>query len=84
MIEEFVSDISTKMGINLSKVSLVDGQPLGCTDVQLLNMSSKGYVVSTLIFRADIKNLKDGCGCDSLEVRIRVSLSRLLMLIHPR
>ncbi|MFA7405532.1 MAG: hypothetical protein WC007_16180 [Pelobacteraceae bacterium] len=81
MIKKFVSGISTTMGINLSKVSLVDGQSLGCIDVQLLNMSSKGQVVSALIFQADIENLKNGVGCDSLEVRLRASLSRLQMLL---
>lgn len=84
MIEEFVSRISTKMGINLSQVSLVDGQPLGCIDVHLLNISSQGYVVSSLVFRADIDNLNNGLVCDSLEVRIRASLSRLKKLLEPQ
>ncbi|OGU15555.1 MAG: hypothetical protein A2076_12880 [Geobacteraceae bacterium GWC2_53_11] len=84
MIEQFVSGIATRMGMNLSKVTLVDGQPLGCIDVQLLNMSSKGHVVSALVFQVDIENLKNGVGCDSLEVRMRSSLSRLQKLLEPR
>lgn len=84
MIEQFVSDIAGRMGINLAKVTLVDGQPLGCLDVQLLNMSSKGHVVSALVFQADIENLKNGIDCDSLEVRMRSSLSRLQVLLESR
>lgn len=84
MIEQFVSGIAARMGINLSKVTLVNGQPLGCLDVQLLNMSSKGHVVSALVFQADIENLKNGIDCDSLEVRMRSSLSRLQALLESR
>lgn len=84
MIEQFVSGIAARMGINLAKVTLVDGQPLGCLDVQLLNMSSKGHVVSALVFRADIENLNNGIDCDSLEVRMRSSLSRLQTLLESR
>jgi hypothetical protein len=84
MIEEFVSGISTKMGINLSRITLIHGESLGCHDAHLLNISSEGHVVSALVFQADIENLKNGCGCDSLEVRMRTALSRLQMLIDPR
>jgi hypothetical protein len=84
MIEQFVSCIAARMGIDLSRITLVDGQPLGCIDVQLLNMSSKGHVVSALVFQADIENLKNGTDCDSLEVRMRSSLSRLQVLLDSR
>lgn len=84
MIIDFVSGISDQMGINLTNVSLVDGQPLGCIDVQLLNMSSKGHVVSALVFKADLENLNNGFECHSLEVRMRASLSRLQLLLDPR
>lgn len=83
MIMEFVSDISTQMGITLSEVSLIDGQTLGCTDVRLLNMSTKGHIVSTLVFQADLENLSKGIECCSLEVRMRASLSRLQQLLDP-
>lgn len=84
MIEQFVSGIAARMGIDLSRITLVDGQPLGCVDVQLLNMSSKGHVVSALVFQADIESLKSGADCASLEVRMRSSLSRLQMLLESK
>lgn len=84
MIKKYVSDISEQMGIKLSRISLIDGRPLGCIDVQMLNLSAEGHVVSALIFQADIDNLKQGNRSDSLEVRIRVSLSRLQLLMKPR
>jgi hypothetical protein len=77
MIEEFVTDIATQLGIDLTSVSLVDGHLLGCNDAHLLNMTSKGHVVSALVFKADVENLRRGVGCDRLEIMIRAALSRL-------
>jgi hypothetical protein len=77
MIEEFVLNIATPLGIDITSVSLVEGHLLGCKDAHLLNMTSKGHVVSALIFKTDIENLQRGVGCDRLEVMIRASLSRL-------
>lgn len=83
MLEKFVLALSSQMGMSLSKVSIVEGQPLGCIDVQLVTMYSKGRVVSALVFQADINNLESGAGCDSLEVRMRGALSRLKRLLDP-
>ena len=80
MIEDFVSAIAVQMGMNLPEVSLVDGHHLGCRDVHLLNVSSKGHVVSTLIFQSDLDNLKSGAGCERLKDLVSTSLSRLQKL----
>jgi hypothetical protein len=82
MIEKYVSDIAIQMGMKLSKVSLVDGQPLGCLDVHLLNMSTKERIVSALIFKTDLENLENGISSDRLEVRMRAALSRLKVLLE--
>jgi hypothetical protein len=82
MIDKYVSDLAIQMGIKLSKVSLVNGQPLGCRDVCLLNMSSRGYITSALIFQADLVNLEKGGGCDRLEIRVRSALSRLQLKLE--
>ena len=83
MIEKYVSDIAIQMGMKLSKVSLVDGRPLGCLDVYLLNISTKERIVSALIFQADLENLEKGICSDRLEVRMRSALSRLKLLLEP-
>ena len=77
MIKEHASDIALQMGIKLSQVSIVDGHTLGCRDASLLNMTSKGHVVSALVFQSD------RVGCDRLEIRIRSALLRLQMLLEP-
>jgi hypothetical protein len=77
MIKEYVSDIAKQMGIKLSRVSLVDGKPLGCIGVHLLIISTKGRTVDTLLFQDDLENLEKGFNCDHLEVRIRIALLRL-------
>ena len=83
MITKYVSDIAAQMGMKLSKVSLVDGRPLGCLDVYLLNMSAKERIVSALIFQADLENLEKGISSDRLEVRMRAALQRLKRLLEP-
>jgi hypothetical protein len=83
MLTEMVNDIAAQVGLQLSKVSLVEGQRLGCTDTCLLNMSTKGHVVSALIYQTDIDNLKCGTNVDRLELRIRAALSRLQVMLLP-
>jgi hypothetical protein len=83
MLTELVNDIAAQMELQLSKVSLVEGHRLGCTDTCLLNMGSKGHVVSALIYQTDIDSLKLGSNIDRLELRIRSALSRLHVLLLP-
>lgn len=79
MIYTYVIDLASQMGIQLSKVSLTDGKPLGCKDVCLLNITSQEHLISALVFHSDIENLKIGVSCDRLEVRLRKALSQLQM-----
>ena len=83
MLTEMVNDLAAQVGLQLSKVSLVEGDRLGCTDTCLLNMSAKGHIVSALIYQTDIDNLKQGINIDRLELRIRAALSRLHVLMQP-
>jgi hypothetical protein len=80
MIEEYAKDLALEMGIKLAKVSLVDGERLGCIDVHLLKLSTKENHVETLVYQVDLEILKKGIGCDRLDVRTRSALSRLQML----
>lgn len=82
MLTEMVNDLAAQVGLQLSKVSLVEGERLGCTDTCLLNMSTKGHIVSALIYKTDIDSLKQGTNIDRLELRIRAALSRLHVLMH--
>ena len=82
MIKRYVTDLATRMGMNPPDVSLVEGQFLGCIDTHLVNISTKGRIVGALVFRKDLEYLANGVGCDRLEVRIRLALSRLQMLLE--
>lgn len=83
MINKYVSGIAGQIGMKLSKVTLVDGRPLGCSDTYLLNMSAKERIVSAIIYRTDLENLEKGVGCKRLEIRIRSALSRLKLMLEP-
>ncbi len=77
MIEQYVHNLAEEMGIELADVSLTDGTNLGCKDVQLLDISSKKKLVSTLIFRIDLMYLENGQNNCELEIRIRKALLQL-------
>lgn len=81
MIMEFVSDISTQMGMKLTKVSLIDGKSVGCLDTHSLMMHSKGCNVSTIVYQSDLEQLESGNECRRLETSIREKLFRLKMMI---
>lgn len=82
MLIEMATNIALQKGINLTKVSLVEGQRLGCSDTSLLNLTAKGHVVSTLIYHSDIDSLNKGCGNDRLELRIRAAVSKLHTMLE--
>ncbi|HXE98009.1 MAG TPA: hypothetical protein VN642_16515 [Dongiaceae bacterium] len=83
MINDFVNDIASQMSIKLSKVSVIDGQTLGCLDSCLIDMTSKGKTVGALISKGDIECLDHGTECPRMEVKIRASLSRLQTMCQP-
>lgn len=81
MIKEYVSDIALQMGITISRIALAESNSLGCVDAQLLNISSQGHIVGTIVYKADLEKLIEEVDCDRLEVRIRSALSRLKILL---
>lgn len=76
-IEDFASDVACQMGVELLKVSLIDGQRLGCIDSYILDMTTKNETVGTLIYKRDIDKLDNEDECARLEIRIRAALLRL-------
>lgn len=83
MIRSYAADLATQMGITLSDISVVEGERVGCVDVYLLHLGSKGYNVSSLVYHSDFAALRDGGECDRLETRIRSALLRLQIMIAP-
>ena len=81
MIHDYVNDLATQMGIQLSKVSVIEGQSVGCLDVYLVHLSTKGNIVSALVHRTDFDILRSGNSCDRLELKLRVALSRLQVML---
>jgi hypothetical protein len=80
-IIKFTSDIADQMGIDLSKIDLVEGNKVGCLDIHLLNISTKGKLVSVLAYQADVDNLLNGKPNDRFEMKIRTALSRLKIML---
>jgi hypothetical protein len=83
MIQGYVADIAAQKGIPLLRVSLVEGRTVGCLDVYLLHLAAERQMVSALVYQSELDNLYSGSPCDRLEVKVRVALSRLQMLLNP-
>lgn len=83
MIVRYANDIAALIGMELSGVSLVDGQKLGCKDYHLLNISSKGRLASVLVHQTDLVHLNDGLPTPRLELTIRRALQRIQGLLNP-
>lgn len=77
MIKEYAADIAAEMGATLSKISVIEGQRIGCLDVHLLKLACDGQVASALVYQSELDTLQRGVHCDRLEVKIRSALSRL-------
>jgi len=77
MIEEFAANLAAQMGIELSRVTVVDGKLLGCRDSHLLQLVSDGRTESAIIYQLDLDDLQHGISGNRLETRLKAALSRL-------
>jgi len=82
MIREYAADIATQMGIRLSRISVIEGQRVGCFDVHLLNLAAENQRVSTLVYQSELDKLQNGSSSERLEVKIRGALSKLQTLME--
>jgi len=77
IVKEYATGIAAKMGMNLTHISVTDGQRIGCLDVHLLKLAHDNQVVSALVYQTDLEKLQNGFQSDRLETNIRTSLSQL-------
>jgi hypothetical protein len=83
MIKEFATELAEQSGIQLSRVSVVEGRRIGCLDVHLLHLGSDGQLVSALVYQSELDELHSSSCCERLEMKIRSALSRLQMQLNP-
>lgn len=83
MITAYVKDIAIQMNVPVTGVTTVEGSKVGCLDVHLLNISSKGKVVSVLLYQKELDELQNGVHSDRLEVKVGSALIRLRMQLQP-
>jgi hypothetical protein len=77
VVRKFATNIAEQMGIQLSKVSVIDGRDVGCLDVYLVYLHADEHRVSALAYQSDLDNLHSEFRCDRLEVKLRAALSQL-------
>jgi hypothetical protein len=82
-IEEFVHDLALQAGLQVSKVTIVEGKILGYVNNYLIHIASSNHIVSALVFEHDLENLQVGQPSVNLKLRIRNAISRLKILLEP-
>ncbi len=75
MIEKYATDLAAQIGIQLTKVNVIEGSTVGCLDVHLLHLYSGSQMVSVLIYKSELSALQNDLPCEKLELRIRSALT---------
>lgn len=83
MIQSYVTDLATQMGLPAVQVSVIEGDRVGCLDVYLIHIVAEGHKVSSLIYQSDLNCIRDGENCERLEAKIWSVLQRLKLLLEP-
>lgn len=79
MINEYVTNLATQMGITISYMSL--RKDLASTYV--LSLESNGSVANEFVYQSELDGLQKGSCDESLELKVRVALVRLKRnLVH--
>lgn len=74
MIQDYVRNIASQMKIQLSRLSMVEGRSVGCLDAHLLNLTSNGHQLSTIVYQSELDIIQIGDSCGKLESRIHSAL----------
>ena len=76
-LEQYVREIADQMHVDLSEVSIIDGDQIGFYGKNILNFRSKDQFVKKLVDKADIVDVQRNDYCDRLEVTILVAMTQL-------
>jgi hypothetical protein len=80
LIRNHLAVIASQINVQLSHVTVVEGQRLGCCDAHLLKIYADGQQINVLLYQSELDELQSNIVSDRLEQRIRSSLSRLQMV----
>ena len=82
MVREYVANLATQSGIQLSSVSVIEGRIVGCNDAHLLQLIADGNLISVLLYQSELDEIQSNFVGDRLEQRIRSALLRMQNLLE--
>lgn len=82
MVNKFVNDIASQLGMKISKVSVSGGLDVDCRDF-LLEIESNGHKVKTTINQSEIESIKHYGSSGFLDMKIKTALERLKIQLEP-
>jgi hypothetical protein len=80
MIRNYAVDIASKMNVQLSNVTIIEGRQLDCLDAHELKLEADGKQISVLLYQSELDELLSNSVSVWLEQRIRSAMSRLQTL----
>lgn len=82
MIREYATKLAKLSGVQLSRVSVMEGRKVGCSNAHLLHLIADGNLVSALVQQSELEELQSGSYCEQLDIKIKTALSRLQVLLQ--
>ena len=82
MIREYATNLAKQSGVPLSRVSVIEGSKVGCSNAHLLHLIADGNLVSALVQQSELEELQSSSYCEQLEIKIKTALSRLQALLE--
>ena len=82
MIQAYAAKLAEQSGVPLSRVSVIEGRKVGCSNAHLLHLIADGNLVSALVHQSELEELQSSSYCEQLEIKIKTALSRLQVLLE--
>jgi hypothetical protein len=82
MIQTYAVKLAEQSGIQLSRVSVIEGRKVGCSNAHLLHLIADGNLVSALVQQSELEELQSSSYCEQLDIKIKTALSRLQVLLE--
>lgn len=75
-LEKHVTDLAKEMNVEVTKVHLTAGKPLGCIDASLLSIVSGHKLVSEFLMEKELDSFRNGDD-NSVTLKIKAALNKL-------
>jgi len=77
ILNNLARSLASDAGLRLTKITIEEGEPLGCQDAWILDMIKGKKMASVLIYQTELNKLRQGLNADQMVNRIKSGIARL-------